>query len=93
MGAPDPGVGACPAGVGVGGSLIFSTSPAGVRSGSIGVVSGVGEAGAGVAFSAACRSGWPAPPHEAAASEQATRAAAMPAMRGSLIVSSEVGGF
>jgi len=56
-------------------------------------VSGVGEAGAGVAFSAACRSGWPAPPHEAAASEQATRAAAMAAMRGSLIVSSEVGGF
>jgi len=40
------------AGVGVGASSL-STIPAGVRRTSIGVVSGVGEAGAGVAFSAA----------------------------------------
>jgi hypothetical protein len=40
------------AGVGVGASS-FKTMPAGVRSASIGVVSGVGDAAAGVAFSAA----------------------------------------
>jgi hypothetical protein len=40
------------AGVGVGASSRI-TMPAGVRSDSIGVVSGVGGAGAGVAFSAA----------------------------------------
>jgi len=61
------------AGVGVGASS-FRTIPAGVRSDSIGVVSGVGAAGAGVAFSAP----WPPlcdfEPQPAASAKSATNA-------------------
>lgn len=61
------------AGVGAGGGVgasSLSTSPAGVRKASIGVVSGVGGAGAGVALSAECPALWllePQPAPRAAA--------------------------
>jgi hypothetical protein len=77
------GVGA--AGVCWGGSPIFKASPAGVRRASIGVVSGVGGAGAGVACSAACPFAWGLG-RQAAADRAAKNARPRPADRTSFMI-------
>jgi len=69
------GVGVAVTGAAVGASS-RSTIPAGVRRDSIGVVSGVGGAGAGVAFSAAWRPSFAWFPQPAAARAKAPRSAA-----------------